>query len=119
MSYLQAPVNLYEIIFELQIKGYIPVLAHPERYAYFYNEYKSFHQLKNAGCLFQLNLKSTVGYYGLDSARISDKLLEDGLIDFVGSDIHHLGHIESFKRPTKIKNLSMLEVAIDANKFYK
>ena len=119
LSYLQAPANLFEILFELQLKGYIPVLAHPERYSYFFNDFKAFEKLKNAGCLFQINLMSTVGHYGLDSARIADKLLGEKMIDYVGSDIHHKGHLEVFVKPTRIKNLSQFEVTIDANKFFK
>ena len=119
LSYLQSPVNLYEILFELQLKGYIPVLAHPERYSYFFNDFKAFEKLKSAGCLFQLNLMSTVGHYGADSVRIADKLLGEKMIDYVGSDIHHKGHLEVFVKPIRIKNLSELELTIDANKFFK
>lgn len=119
LSYLQPPVNLYEIIFELQVKGYIPVLAHPERYAYFFNEFKNFKKLKNSGCLFQLNLMSVVGHYGVHSSRMADKLLRENMIDYVGSDIHHSGHINVFKRPVRIKSLKALEFAIEANKFFK
>ena len=118
LSYLQAPVNLYEILFELQLKGYVPVLAHPERYSYFFNQFKNFEKLKNAGCLFQLNLMSVVGHYGLESIRIADKLFGEGLIDYVGSDIHHAGHIEIFGKPVRINNLSKFESTIDANKFF-
>ena len=119
LSYLQAPVNLYEILFELQIKGYIPVLAHPERYSYFFNDFKSFEKLKNSGCLFQLNLMSTVGHYGIDSVRIADKLLREKMIDYVGSDIHHKGHLEVFEKPVIIKNLSIFELNIEANRIFK
>ena len=119
LSYLQAPTNLFEILFELQLKGYIPVLAHPERYSYFFNDFKAFEKLKSAGCLFQLNLMSTVGHYGADSVRIADKLLREKVIDYVGSDIHHAGHLEVFGKSVRIKNLSQFEVKIDANKFFK
>lgn len=119
LSYLQPPVNLYEIIFELQVKGYIPVLAHPERYTYFFNEFKNFKKLKNSGCLFQLNLMSVVGHYGAHSSRMADKLLRENMIDYVGSDIHHNGHINVFKRPVRIKSLKALEFAIEANRFFK
>ncbi len=118
LSYLQAPVNLFEILFELQLKGYIPVLAHPERYTYFFNQFNNFKKLKNAGCLFQLNLMSVVGHYGFDSSRIVDKLLGDGLIDFVGSDIHHTGHLDVFLKHVRIDNLNKFESTIDANKFF-
>ena len=118
LSYLQAPVNLYEILFELQLKGYVPVLAHPERYSYFFNQFKNFENLKNAGCLLQLNLMSVVGHYGLESIRIADKLLGEGLIDYVGSDIHHDGHLEVFVKPVRIKNLSKFQSSIAANKVF-
>ena len=86
--------------------------------SYFFNEFKNFEKLKNAGCLFQLNLMSVVGHYGLDSIRIADKLLGEGLIDYVGSDIHHSGHLEVFVKLVRIKNLSKFESTIDANKFF-
>ena len=119
LSYLQAPVNLFEIIFELQVHGYVPVLAHPERYVYFFNEFNIFKKLKNSGCLFQLNLMSIVGHYGMDSTRMADKLLSERLIDYVGSDIHHKAHLDVFKRPLRIKNVRMLELAIESNNFFE
>jgi len=60
MSYLSPPIQLYEIIFEIQLAGYNPILAHPERYLFFHYNFKEYEKLKKAGCLFQLNLLSTV-----------------------------------------------------------
>src|SRR5690606_20815679 len=52
MSYFQAPINLKEILFQLQTRGYKPVLAHPERYAYYHSkDLRKFEDLKNRGCL--------------------------------------------------------------------
>lgn len=118
MSYLSAPIQLYEIIFEIQLKGYRPVLAHPERYVFYHNNFKEYEKLKNAGCLFQLNLLSTVGYYGLNITKIADFLITNDYIDFVGSDIHHKNHIEAFSQKIKIKNHSKLEKAIKNNLFF-
>ena len=56
MSYLNPPMQLLEILFELQLKGYQPVLAHPERYNFYHNNFKMYEELKKAGCLFQINL---------------------------------------------------------------
>ena len=56
MSYLNPTVDLKNILFQLQMKGYIPLLAHPERYNFYYNNYGEYQKLKKAGCLFQLNL---------------------------------------------------------------
>ncbi len=119
MSYLNAPIQLYDFIFELQLKGYQLVLAHPERYNYFHSNKKEFEKLKKAGCLFQLNLLSSVGYYGKDVAQTADKLLENNMIDFVGSDIHHQHHIAAFQNKIIIKNQKEFEKAITNNQFFQ
>tara|TARA_X000000950_G_C13717936_1_gene578983 strand:- start:7 stop:735 length:729 start_codon:yes stop_codon:yes gene_type:complete len=118
LSYLQPPINLFETLFELQIKGYTPVLAHPERYQYYFSDFAIYEKLKNAGCFFQLNLLSTIGHYGPESTMVTDKLLGSGLIDFVGSDVHHMRHIELFNNKIQIKERSLLEKAISSNQFF-
>ena len=64
MSYFSPPINLYDILFQLQLKGYKPILAHPERYNTYHNNFKEYYKLKRAGCLFQLNLLSLTEHYG-------------------------------------------------------
>ena len=49
------------------------------------------------GCLFQINLLSTTGYYGKDVLKMCDKLLLKSMVDFVGSDIHNLNHIKTIR----------------------
>jgi len=106
MSYLSAPINLYETLFEIQVAGYKPILAHPERYSFYHNNYKEYKKLKDVGCLFQLNLLSLSNYYGKDVTKIAKKLLKDNLIDFAGSDTHnnrHLNYLEGIKSSSSIK----------------
>ena len=119
MSYMNAPIHLYDIIFDLQVAGYKPVLAHPERYGFYHNSFDEYLKLKNAGCLFQLNLLSVVGYYGVSVAEVAKKLLNKGLIDFVGSDVHHRKHIESFDKKVMLKDLQPIKEAILNNQFFK
>jgi protein-tyrosine phosphatase len=119
MSYLNPPMQLYDIIFDLQVAGYKPVLAHPERYNFYHQNFDEYLKLKNAGCLFQVNLLSTVGYYGEAVAEAAKKLLKKGLIDFTGSDIHHKKHIASFSNKILIKELQPLKDAINNNQFFK
>lgn len=119
LSFLNAPIQLHDYLFKLQLKGYQPVLAHPERYIYYHNNLDGYKQLKKMGCKFQLNLLSTVGYYGNEIANVSEKLLQNNLIDFVGSDIHHKHHISSFERKVIIKSISELEKVIDNNQFFR
>lgn len=119
ISYMNAPLQLYDIIFELQVAGYIPVLAHPERYAYFHHAFYEYEKLKNSGCLFQLNLLSTIGYYGGEVAKISEKLLQKGMIDFVGSDVHHENHIQGFSKNILLRDAQPLKEAIQKNQFFR
>ena len=119
MSYLNAPIQLYDFLFELQLKGYQLVLAHPERYNYFHSNKKEFAKLKKAGCLFQLNLLATVGYYGKNVAETADYLLKENLYDFVGSDIHHKNHVAAFQNKVMIKNHQVLEDTMAKNVFFK
>ncbi|MFY0483932.1 tyrosine-protein phosphatase [Flavobacterium sp. PLA-1-15] len=118
MSYINAPIQLYDIIFDLQVAGYKPVLAHPERYVFYHKNFNEYTKLKKAGCLFQLNILSTVGYYGEGVFTTAKKLLESGMIDFVGSDVHHRKHIEAFSHKVDIKDLNPLKEALSKNQFF-
>jgi protein-tyrosine phosphatase len=118
MSYLNPPVQLYDILFELQLNGYTPVLAHPERYLFYHKNPNEYNKLKKAGCLFQLNLLATVGYYGSEITQIAENLLQKELYDFVGSDIHHEKHIASFYLPIKIKKQNELQKLMENNRFF-
>ena len=118
MSYLNPPMQLFDILFEVQLAGYKPILAHPERYLFYTNKLKEYERLKKSGCLFQLNLLSTVNYYGTGIAKTADYLLQNGMIDFVGTDIHHQNHIDAFSRKVCLKNTLELEKAINKNLFF-
>lgn len=118
MSYINAPIQLYTILFELQVAGYIPVLAHPERYLFYHSNLDHYLKLKQAGCLFQLNLLSVVGYYGTAIAKIAEQLLQKGMYDYVGSDVHHDKHINAFDMKVKLKDLNPLKEVITNNQFF-
>ena len=79
MSFLSAPFGLYEILYEIKVNGYTPILAHPERYM-FIRSLKEYFKLKKFGCLFQANLLSATNYYGKDVSNILDKLLKEKLM---------------------------------------
>ncbi len=119
MSYINAPIQLYTILFDLQVAGYIPVLAHPERYLFYHFNFDEYAKLKNAGCLFQLNMLSVVGYYGPGIAKVADDLLQKGMYDFVGTDVHHERHINAFDQKVVVKNTTALNEIIKNNQFFK
>ncbi|WP_199830408.1 tyrosine-protein phosphatase [Parabacteroides bouchesdurhonensis] len=86
MSCLQRPMGLEEMLYKIQLYNYVPVLAHPERYLFL--SQSDFIYLKELGCRFQLNLFSLQGLYGASVKENAERLLGNGLYDFVGSDIH-------------------------------
>ena len=118
MSYISKPTKLYDIIFELRVNDFIPILAHPERYLFLKNNFKEYKKLKKFGCKFQFNLLSAVGYYGKEAVVILEKLLKNGMIDFAGSDIHNLNHINGFSNKLVIKNFKMIEKILENNKYF-
>jgi tyrosine-protein phosphatase YwqE len=120
MSYFNAPFNLYEILFEIQLKGYKPVLAHPERYNFFHNDFENYYKLKKAGCLFQLNLLSLTPQYGKNVQKVCSKLLEENMFNFVGTDTHHNNHLELLKEiGTEKTKKSILHLLENNKKFIK
>jgi protein-tyrosine phosphatase len=102
LSFAVPAINLREIIFDTQLKGYQPVLAHPERYLYFGANKKWYDQLRDAGCLFQLNLLSFAGHYGPDSRQLAEYLIKKRYIDLLGSDLHHDKHLELLRTSARV-----------------
>ena len=115
LNYFNPPIDLYEILFELQISGYKPVLAHPERYGYFQRNSKEYEKLKKAGCLFQLNLLSLSNFYGKNIQQTATKLLKAQYYDLAGTDTHHQGHIDSLKKIKGKKIISLLKPLLQKN----
>lgn len=108
MSFFGMPPKLEQYIFKIQLKGYIPILAHPERYLFYHNDYEQFEELKAKGVLLQLNISSIMGYYGKPIKLIAHKLLKDKLIDLIGTDMHHTGHLEYLKSNLKNNELQQI-----------
>jgi protein-tyrosine phosphatase len=103
MSFFSEAIKLDEYLFKMQIKGYNPILAHPERYTYYTKNFGRFQDLKDRGCKLQLNLLSLTGHYGKEVKDLAIRLLQANLYDFVGTDTHNMGHIE------KLKTLSLTQ----------
>lgn len=118
ISYLSPPIQLYEILYELQTMGYQPVLAHPERYNFYHQSMDEYKKLKNVGCLFQLNMLSATGYYGEHVAKIANSLVRECLIDFIGSDVHHNRHLEAMHKRIVLKNHEFLNPIFQNNSFF-
>ena len=105
ISYVNYPENLPAAIFEMIVKGYTPLLAHPERYPFWFNKFEEYHKLKEAGTLFQLNTNSLSGYYGGQVKKTAERLIDENLIDFIGSDLHGDRHLQALSKTVKEKYL--------------
>lgn len=108
VSYMNPPDSIHSIIFQAQTQGYRVVLAHPERYPYWYRDMDQYRKFYDMGVTLQLNLNSLSGYYGPDARHIAEKLIEEGLIGALGTDMHHTRHLEALQRATREKLLHTL-----------
>lgn len=94
-SYFNPPVGFHDILRRIRDKGYVPVLAHPERYQYM--ERKDYQDLKSLGIRLQLNLLSIFGHYGENAQKKALELLKAGAYDYVGTDLHSERALELIK----------------------
>ncbi|MBL7743176.1 MAG: histidinol phosphatase [Chitinophagaceae bacterium] len=101
-------LNIKDLLFEMQMQGYQPVIAHPERYIYLERNKDFYTELKDIGCLFQLNLLSMGGHYGRSVTELANYLIKNGFYNLIGTDLHHFGHLEGLQRfemPLQVKKL--------------
>jgi protein-tyrosine phosphatase len=115
LSYYNKSHSVNKYFFELRSAGYKVILAHPERYPYFHSEdLDSYHEMFDSGIYLQLNLSSISGVYGKNIMHISEKLIDAGLIKFVGTDLHNTRHLSYIKQALlnpymeKIKQIELL-----------
>lgn len=104
-SYFNPPMDLYGMMEKIKSAGFIPVLAHPERYTYMGE--KDYRRLKEVGVMFQSNLPSLVGGYGNPVKKKVEELYSKAMINLYGTDTHTLSlfnRIISF-RTLLVKNI--------------
>jgi len=93
-SFHQELLGLDELLFDLKVKGYKPILAHPERYFYYAQRKQRLEQLHNTGTKFQVNLLSLAGYFGQHCRETALWLVKHGMVDMLGSDMHGMEHVK-------------------------
>jgi len=96
-SFVSPPLDLKEKLFAIQMAGYQPVLAHPERYVYFLRDREMYDELREAGYYFQINLLSLTGYYGKAPLELANHLLKNKYVDLLGTDLHHDRHLRALQ----------------------
>jgi protein-tyrosine phosphatase len=106
LSFITQPPNLISIIQKMKDAGYKPILAHPERYGYM--DIEQMKTIRSWGCDLQLNTIALSGYYGKHSKRIAEQMVDNQMVDFISSDMHHPRHAAAFENTLAMPYLEKL-----------
>ncbi|MGH2564898.1 MAG: CpsB/CapC family capsule biosynthesis tyrosine phosphatase, partial [Ginsengibacter sp.] len=101
-------LTIKNTLFDMQMQGYQPVLAHPERYIYLENSKDFYDELKGIGCLFQINLLSLTGYYGRTVNELAHYLIKKGYYSLAGTDLHNSQQLKRLHDPSLTIGLKKL-----------
>lgn len=86
------PTNPYKAIhngvYQVQTAGYIPIIAHVERYSDIVSHSSYVEDLADMGCYIQVNASSIMGKYGFGISHFTKKLMKNRLVHFVATDAH-------------------------------
>lgn len=85
------PKDAMNIIYELEIKGVRPILAHPERYRYIIDNPSKINEFLDEKCLIQINTGSIIGIFGKKVKSTARILIKNGVCSFIASDTHSTG----------------------------
>jgi tyrosine-protein phosphatase YwqE len=107
-AFINRPLNFWEMLFELQVLGYRPVLAHPERYAYLQKDLRLLDEIAQRGILLQVNQIALSGYYGSEAKRLAKYIIQKKMLSFVGSDCHGVRHMQAMQVTHKLKGFQKL-----------
>ncbi|MFM7022067.1 MAG: tyrosine-protein phosphatase [Flavobacteriales bacterium] len=97
-SYINQPEDPFPIIKKIKDLGYKPLLAHPERYPFYFYNHDLLKQLRESGVYFQININSLAGHYGPESMGVAHWMIDQNIVDFVGTDIHKETHLAVIER---------------------
>lgn len=108
LPFIAEPPNLSQVIFTLQSLGYKVILAHPERYGYYYNNFNAYQEFVDRGVFLQINLMSLISYYSPETQKIAEKLIDNNLVQFLGTDLHNTRQLEILKESSRTPYLHQL-----------
>src|SRR4051794_12623320 len=113
MSYIAPSPNIEQVIFDLNMKGLKPIIAHPERYMYYHNDFEKYQRLIDLGAVLQVNLLSLLGYYGKNVKVVAERLIKQKMILFAGTDMHHTNHLNALHELASKKDFYKLIAEAD------
>jgi len=93
-AYNYSPI-IRDAIWELNLNGFKPVYAHPERYSYHWKNFESFSKIKDMGVYFQINLPSLANHYSPTVKKTAELLIKENMVEFIGSDAHEMKYLRS------------------------
>jgi protein-tyrosine phosphatase len=108
LPFMKPSFSIEEILDQIQLLEYKPVIAHPERYVWLMGKMKLYESLKNRGMLFQINLNSLNGAYGFPAKIATNQLIDAGMVEFAGTDAHHIGHLIELSKVLTNKHFDKL-----------
>ena len=114
LSLHQQRMGVEEVMFDMQMKGYEVILAHPERYPYFNVHSQKTEQLKEQGVYFQLNILSLNGFYGESAQRRAIDFLNAGWVEFMGTDMHNTTYAQALTDAARNKRIRKI---LETHKF--
>lgn len=117
MSYLQPPLHFDQAVEKIASHRYFTILAHPERYNFLHYNSPKYSEYKKRGILLQMNLLSLSPFYGKEVQKKAHKLIQDGLIDYLASDVHNINQLNQIKEiQISKRQLKMLLPIIEKTK---
>lgn len=108
-STVNYPKIFRDVVFELKLNGYNPVLAHPERYMFLWHDSKLLHLLRDSELLFQINHLSLSGQYAPALKKMAEKLIDNGMVDFIGSDVHEIRQLDYLAKSLETNSMEKLQ----------
>lgn len=115
-SFAQPLINLDEVCCQLQEQGWYLIMAHPERYHYYARRgLHPYEHLQELGVEFQCNILSFSGYYGETAQRMARRLLDEGMVNFLGSDLHNRHHVELLHKYLQSKDYASIREELESS----
>lgn len=104
LPFTESPANLKNVLFNMQVNGYKPVLAHPERYPFMSHRKEKYEELFESGILFQVNIFSLIGHYSPQVQKAAEYLIDKKMVNMIGSDTHGPRHLDLLEAATRSYN---------------
>lgn len=84
------PLYTESMLYDIQMKGYKPIIVHPERNRELREQPDKLYELVRKGALTQVTTSSLLGWFGKDVARFTREIIEHHLTHFIATDAHNI-----------------------------